>query len=447
MPYSQPTLAQAATALASRLNDPANVRWLLPELYVYLREALRWWNSATAHFRGQDSFSTAVGEPFYDIAAVLPTLRAPTITNWELITDLQYMLMEPAAPGGTWTGTDQFTLDQLSTALQRRREQFLRETGMIITRALYGQIITSPPIFSGKIDLPEEVLIVRRAAWRVASTQTLLPLFRTDDWAANAFSPNWTAGLGTQRAYSTSDTPPLTVQVIDPPQANGTLDLLSINNGAVVDPLTPSVFGIPDDWCWAIKFGALGDLLQGDGLALDAARAVYCEQRWHQAILQAKAAPVVLSARINDVPCTIGAISDADTYSPTWQLVNGVPRKLLLAGQNQLAIWPPPGAVGGPWAITLDVVRNAPVPVLAGDILQISQDVYDTLLDYSQHLALFKEGPGQLDLSMTLLGRAGRAAGIDLDLQQAQQPSRSPLVKQQLQDQLASAPYALPVVP
>src|SRR5262245_8812169 len=125
MPYTQPTLVQARAALASRLNDPGMVQWVSNELDGYLREALRTWNAWTLTFRDQGSFVTTLAEPFYDLPTQLPLLRAYTVTNWDLVTDLQYALIEPAAPGGTWTGTEQFSLDQLSVAIQRRRDQFL----------------------------------------------------------------------------------------------------------------------------------------------------------------------------------------------------------------------------------------------------------------------------------------------------------------------------------
>ena len=106
----------------------------------------------------------------------------------------------------------------------------------------------------------------------------------------------------------------------------------------------------------------------------------------------------------------------------------------LTAGQNLVAAWPPPLNASPAYPVTLDVVCNAPVPSSASDILQISADVYDSILDYAQHLALFKQGPGELQLAMGLLERAGRAAGVELQLQQASQPSRTPLLRQQAQD-------------
>lgn len=452
MPYTAPTLGQAASALASRLNDSANVRWVLPELYCYIWEALRTWSAWTSHWRDRGTVTTVMNEAFYDLPTELPLLRGQTVTNWDLVTELQYALMEPAAPGGTWTGTDQFTLAQLTSAIQRRRDQFLRETGAVVTRSVTNY--PAPPA-SGRVALDESILIVRRAAWRVTATQLLRPLARTDEWAANAYAIPWPSGANRPRAYSTTATPPLELQIIDPPQTAGDLDLLSINKGAAIDSAVEASLGIPDDWCWVVKFGALADLLQGDGLALDPARAAYCEMRWQQGVTQARNAPVVLAARINDVPCQIGAMTDADQYSPLWQLISGTPRKILLTGGNLIVLWPPPGATGGPWTVTLDVVRNAPMPqpppppaetLPPGEteIMQISADVYDTILDYAQHLALFKEGDGQLELAMALLERAARAAGVDLQLQQAQQPGRSPITKQQTQDLDGAAPDQLP---
>jgi len=429
VPYTQPTLTEAQIALASRLNDTGFIRWLAPELAGYLREALRTWQSWTTFYRDQGSFATVATEPFYDLPTQLPTLRGYTVTNWELVTDLQYALLEPAPAGGTWTGTDQFTLDQLTTAIQRRRDQFLRETGCVITRTVTAM---TPPA-SGRIPLDEAVSIVRRVAWRPDATMLTTPLTRATEWAANNWSPGWLQSTQQPYAYSVTTVPPLTLQLI-PPTAAGTLDLLSINTGTALDPTVASLLAIPDDFVWVVKWGALADLLNGDGLALDSQRAAYCEARWQQGLDLARRFSVVLAAQINGVACRIGAVSDADSYSPVWQMVPGVPIQPLLVGQNLVAIWPPPRTFGNPWTITLDVVPNVPVPVNPGDILQISQDVYDSILDYAQHLALFKEGDGELEAAMGLLDRASRAAGITLQFHQAAHPDRAAILGQGQQD-------------
>ena len=449
--YTQPTFTEATDALASRLNDISFVRWGQAELQGYLREALRTWNTWTAHFRAQSSFVATMAEPFYDLPTVIPTLREQTVASWELVADLQYALLEPAAPPGTWTGTDQFTLDQLTSAITRRRDQFLRETGAVLTRTITNY--PSPPV-TGRIDLDESVQIVRRAAWRTTATGILYPLLVTDEWAGTHYQPTWGQSPLAPSAYSVTVVPPLTLQLMPPASGDGDLDLVSINSGTAVDPLVDTLLGIPNDYVWVVKYGALADLLSGDGLALDALRRDYCEQRWRQGLEQARSAPVVLNAQIGDnttspptpVPCRVASLSEADRYTPTWQLVPSIPNTVLIAGQTLLALNPPPGGFGGPYTVYLDVVQNAPIPLIGTDVLQISKDVYDAILDLAQHCALFKEGVGQLQAAEGLFDRAARAAGITLRLQQASQPDRAPTVGQTQQDRRAVAEQRAPVL-
>lgn len=433
MPYTAPTLTEAQTALASRLNDPGFIRWTQAECAVYLREALRTWGAWTAHWREGATFPTVMFEPFYDLPTVLPTLRGQTVSNYDLAREIQYHLIEPPTPS-VWTGTDQFTLDQIYTALTRRRDQFLQATGAVLTRT---QTPYAGLPASGRIDLDESVLTVRRAAWRPDATQFIRPLIRTDEWGADHYSPAWTAQPGPPGAYSTSITPPLVLQLFPPPSGDGVLDLVSVSRGTLLDASAEVSAGVPNDWSWVVKWGALADLMQGDGLALDPQRAQYCESRWAQGVEMASKASVVLSARVNGIPVRTVPLTDADSYSPTWQLLGNVPKALVLAGQTLVGTWPPPGATGGPWTVDVEVVRNAPVPVLGTDVLQVGADLYDTILDLAQHLALFKEGPGQVELSMALLNRAASAAGVKLGIQQGSQPSRSPLLGQTRVDEYA----------
>lgn len=445
-PCASPTLADAQAALASRLNDPTFIRWTSTECTTYIREAIRTWSAWTQYWRARGvSTALTMNAPFLDLPTAFPFYRAMTVSTWEIVQDLQYALLEPPAPGGTWTGTQQFTLEQLTRAIERRRDQFLRETGAVVTRTVtYFPAVPS----SGWIPLPACTLHVRRAAWRVQSSQTILPLARTDTWAADHFAPRWPQSAvadASPKGYATSATPPLTLQVIPPPAAAGTLDLISIDAGDTIDPSVNAILGVPDDLAWVVKYGALADLLSGDGLALDPQRQAYCEQRWAQGIQIARTQPVVLSARINNAIIPTAAITDADSYAPTWQMVAGVPRRLLLVGQNLVGIWPPPNAAG-PYLLLVDLVRNAPMPSLPTDPIDVPDDVYDSILDLAQHAALFKEGPGQVELALSLLERAARNAGVDLQLQQAEQPSRRPIIGQQAQN-AAVKPRELPMVP
>lgn len=443
--FSTITLSAARTALADRLADPSMVRWVSGELDVYLAEALRTWNAYTAAYRNRGTFQTASQVAFYDLATQIPALRGQTLTNRDLVVDLQYALMEtPTTSWPTWAGTNQFDMDDLVGAITRRRDQFLRETGAILTE-LTQQVITPAP--AGREVLPATVLAVRRAAWR-SSSGYITTLRRDDEWGADHYAPRWAQQMtAPPMTYSVAVTPPLRVQVIPPPQDTGALELLIVVAGADLAVASSTSLGVPNDWAWVIKWGALADLLGRDGLASDPARAAYCEARWQQGVQAATVAPVVLSGRINDRPCMVNSVSDADAFSPTWQSVPGVPQQLLTAGQNLLACWPPPGVLGagGNYSVTVDVVANIPVPTTDQDFLQIDAGTLDPLLDYAQHLASFKEGPALVEQSSPLLERFLRTCGITLNLQQAQQPARGPLTAQTTQDRRALPAQQTPI--
>src|SRR5262245_22937206 len=214
MPFTQPTLTQAQADLANRLNDQNNVRWVTPELTIYLQEAIRTWNAWTSQYREQGSFATTMLQAFYDLPTELPSLRGYSVTTWDMIASLQYALLEPAAAGGTWTGSDQFSLEQLSMAVQRRRDQFLRETGVVLTRT--ETVFGVAPV-AGRVPLDETVVSIRRAAWRDTATQLLQPLTRTTEWSGMAYQPAWPQSTEPTNAYSVTVTPPLIFQLIPPP--------------------------------------------------------------------------------------------------------------------------------------------------------------------------------------------------------------------------------------
>lgn len=442
MPYTAPTLAQAKAALAARLNDASMVHWIDAELGIYLVEALRIWNAWTAHWRGRGTFNAVMAQAFYDLGDALPALRAMTVTNHDVVAAIQYHLLEPPTPTA-WTGTAQFTLAQVSQAVQRRRDLFLQLTGAVLTRTVTAYAAPA----DGRLALDERVLLVHRAAWRPTATQFLRVLRRTDEWGSDHFHPTWVTA-GTPVGYSVAATPPLTLQLMPVPSLDGELDLISTSRGdQFANPALSALLGVPDDWAWVVKYGALADLLGGDGLQLDPVRALYCEQRWQQGVAMAISASVVLSARVNDQPVVMGALADADSYSPLWQLLGGVPTRILTAGQNLVATWPPAG--GGAYVVTLDVVRNAPVPAVDADVLQVGADLYDTILDIAQATATFKEGPAQNQaVVQTLLQRAANVAGINLAIQQASQPARSAMLEQTRDDSLvaprASDPVEIP---
>jgi hypothetical protein len=424
MPYATTTLTQAVADVSGRLADPTNVRWSVAEITALLQEALRTWSALTGSYRQTVVWPTSASVPFYDLGSIVPTLCGSTLTVADLIAQMELALLEPVNVTG-WSGSTQFTNADLVSAIQRRRDQFLLETAMVLTR-------TTPiinPTMGGRIGLAEAIATVRRVAFTNSSgTQ---PLTRDDVWGFSHFAPSFVQQAGRPPqvpfTYSVGETPPLVMQIVPPPSDRGTLDLLTVNRGAPLDPTVPTPLGIPDDWVWVVGFGALADVLSKDGLAADPDRAAYCQSRWTQGVTAAKTRAWVLAARINNVDQVVNALQEADAFSPLWQSASGRPVTLLTTTGALVALSPVPNAVFGASA---DVVVNAPVPVLPTDFLPVGPELLDGLYDYVEHRCLFKEGMPALTSSQSLLERFYALAGLEISLETAQSPNRVALAEQ-----------------
>lgn len=437
--YATVTLNDAIEDLGSRLYDPEHVRWTVAELTVYVQQALRTYNAWTNHFRSEASFSCATPEAFYDLPTVLPTLRAQNYTVGNAVTQICYHLLEPPPVGGLWVGTAQFSLEDILSAIQQARDTFLLETGVVQTHSMLS---ASPFPTGGIVDLPETVINVRRLGWTLANGITTV-LRRDDQWGLTNYKPGWqTSSARSPIAYSISTQPPLKVQLAPISSVGATLDMLSIDRGPTVSALTmANSLGVPNDWAWVVVFGALGQLLQRDGLAIDPQRASYCQQRWDHGLQMARSAAVVLSGRVQGTQVQLGSVADADFYSPSWQSMPAQPKRILTAGHTVVAAWPPPGVPtgGGEFEVLLQVVRNAPVPTDLADPLQIGPELTNDLLDYAQHLALVKEGSVQIQESIGLLNQFAALCGTTVDIQMASMPTDEATKGQTVQDERAEA--------
>lgn len=430
--YTDFTLADAITDMGSRLYDPQHIRWSESELTIYIQQAIRTYNAFTNHFRTTVEFETTQGQAFYDIGTVAPTERGLTYTVRDAVDQILWHLLEPPLNGAFWTGTAQYSLQDVLSAIQQARDTFLLETGVVVTSS--SGAVTVPA--DGVLSLDETIIAVRRASWSLPSG--ISPLRREDQWGLVNYRRGWqTATANRPTAYSVSAQPPLKLQLAPVTNVNGTLGLLTINRGAAPDILDASQsLGVPNDWAWVVIFGALAQLFQRDGLAQDAARAAYCDQRWSDGLTRARAAATILAAKVDTTWLPMGSVSDADSYSPYWQSVPARPRQVLTMGQTLFGLYPPAGVptTGGNYACALDIVRNAPVPVELSDALQVGNEIVNDLLDYVQHLAVIKEGAVQIQESMGLLNQFAGMCGTTIQVQHASNPSDPSLLEQTMQD-------------
>jgi hypothetical protein len=394
--WSWKTLTQSVTDLAARL-DALKIFWVADELQHWVVESLRCWNAAAQFSRDRCILSTTASQTFYDLTSTTdcgsgatnpPALLGYTLTDRDLINQLEYNLLESHTvnwPAG-WAGTEQFTLDDLASALQRRRDQFLLETGLVLSRS------TVVPV-SDRVALSDQIIDIRRAAWRDATTGTYKTLWKADEWEANSLSHNWENTAATPKAYSTILTPHVSLQLIPPPAPVGSLELITVNAGAAFNPtVSATLLGIPDDFAWVVRFGALADLLGKDGQASDPLRSKYCEQRWEEGLKLAGLSATVQLAQINGRNVFPNSLHDLDSLRANWQNQLATPltppTSLAVAGRNLIAVTPTPDAT--PSSVTLEVLRNMPVPTAGSDFLQIGREQYEAILMYATHLAAFK---------------------------------------------------------
>lgn len=414
MPYTLVTLTQAEADLAARLYDTgAQMFWSDAEKGAYITEALRTWNSLTNFWRDDFSFSLQPNVVWYDITnqTTAPnTLRPHTVTDVDLYTLIQYHFLEPAT-GATWTGSLQFSAEDLRQAVQRRRDEILSSTGCSIARSTVAAV-------AGRITLPETVIDIRRMAWLPGSVYPISPMWPDDIWALVSGQRQFIGSpTGVPEQYRVSTEPPLNFETDKQPAVSGNYELLTVDAEADLDLLTPATFGIPDDFTWVAKFGAMGDLLNRDSNARDPLRARYCNLRYQQGLAVLYEAPAILAARIGgsgecEVPVMfpsildIDSVQNADNFRNGWQAETPTrPDLLLISGLNLIGFAATPDAA---YTVTLTVVENAPVT----SPLQLSKDDYDSILDYAVHLASFKMGGLEFMATMPLLQRFLKRAAL-----------------------------------
>ncbi len=410
--YTHTTRAQFEQIMALRLCETASqpfVRFVADEIDLLTIEALRTFSALTGMWQDTQVQLVTAGSAFIDLPTLFPTLRGYTVLDQDLVGLIQYALLEPKNVSG-WSGTEQYSLALVTQALRRRRDQFLLDTGCRITRhvpipAFSGVI---DPSDGGQVSLDPSIIDIRRAAW-VTHDGKVVPLWTTSNWALRGASATWNAEPGRPRTYAYNQYAPSILQLAPPNADLGTLDLLTIDSGAPLDPTTGVLMGIPDDFTPFIKWGALADLYSADGPGRDFARADHCESMYQLGVQAAKSATVLVDARFNDRIAQFSSLVslDAAPSMQYWQSKVGVPQFIAPVGLNLLAVALPPVM---DVAFEATMVTNAPIPTAAGSYIQIPLEYLDLLVGYVEHLAMFKIGGREFSATQGLAEAFFKAA-------------------------------------
>jgi hypothetical protein len=385
--YTHTTFADSKAYLANRLGDASMIYWSDTELGLYILEALRTWGWFTAYWRDYGQFVTSSNEAYYDITSLTNTdgdsLLNYTITDSDIVELIQYHFIEPAT-GISWNGSEQFTLTDLTQAIERRRNQFLIDTACVLTRT-YPIAVDSPP--ASNVYLGETVGSIRHLTWRgIGSSNSLVP--EDISRSRNTGSDSLLTPSAYPLVYISSIGRPTEITLVPPTNEPGVLDMLSVSMGASLDPTVGVPLGIPDDMASAVKWGAMADLLGRDGPGRDMPRAYYCERKYKLGVELAKSHAVVTNVSVNGQAVHITSLTDLDRYDPSWITSSGQPT-IAAPVANFIALRSVPDGI---YSIGVDVVRKAIVPSLDINFIQVGKEYLDIILDYAQHLASFKMG-------------------------------------------------------
>jgi hypothetical protein len=391
--YTWLQLSTAISQLAQRLNDANNIFWTQAELTIYIQQALRQFNCLTFTFKTDFAFSSS--QLWNSLGTLTGSPRLRTLTDTNVYTQIEYMLMEPPT-GGTWTGTNQFSIAKLSQAVQSRRDEMIQIGNL--NQVLMENIALTPN--TRRTYLPDTVLDVARVRY-IPVSGSPTTLYRDDIVAAEFYEvPFYQQSSGTPQIFGLSSEPPLTFDVDIPPDGPGTYEAVVLESGAELNPPTATLLNIPDDFAWVLVYGALGDLLTNEPEAIDTMRAAYCKQRYQDGLLLLQKIPWIMLGKVDNAAVSCDSIFAADRYLPNWDTTPASFGPLIVTGGVDFLAAPTNAGIG------ITCLGNAPVPVNGTDYLQVDRADYDTVLDLAQAFAMFKQGGAEWQQTLELEARA-----------------------------------------
>jgi len=391
--FSYLSYGAAKTEVALRLGDENMVFWSDAEIGIYILESLRCWNALTSYWAANCTLDLA--PPFtanWFAANGAGSPRQQTLLDTDVYTLIEYHLLEPPT-GGMWTGTNQYSINDLSQAMSRRRNEILQAAGCNMSE--YAISLTPN---TSTVMLSDLVLDVRRVRW-VPVTGNPVTLMRGDSRSFQYFSPSYQQTEANPLRWDVIGQPPQTIAVDTLVNLPSVLQVLGMQGAADFAPPTGTLLLIPDDWMWVLKFGAMADVLSKEQEGKDIARASYCRKRYEEGLKLVSCLPWLLQGFINNVAVDTQPIAGADRFNYEWQSRSTAYSELVVGGTDLFAVSPiPTGTV----TVGMTVVGNAPVPSSDTDEIQVPRDVMNAILAEAQHLALFKCGGTEFSQSMAL---------------------------------------------
>ena len=200
------------------------------------------------------------------------------MTDQDLLTELQYALLEPPDNGQSWP-SGVWTRDEILDNLNAGCRRVARETRAVTT--YLEQFITNSSL---SVSMPGDWLETAALVWRTFPANVRTPLLPMDAFEADSARPGWETTEGTPLGYVDLDTNTLELRLVPTPDVTGTLENLYV-------PLPATVNGngmdmpLPDELMTAVKYDCLNVTLRGVTRLADPERAAYCAERSQISIL------------------------------------------------------------------------------------------------------------------------------------------------------------------
>lgn len=392
-PYTWLPLTTAVQQIQDRLND-GGVYWSVAEIQGYLIEGLRIFNGLTESWKAEFTFN-ASGSVWQNLGLIAGSPRLRTVTDAQLCTQMEYMLLEPAVGIGAWTGTNQFDVEKLQTALSVRRNEVIQVAGCNTVNL--AAINTTPG--TRRTALADTALEIRRIRFlqTLPSGVAIYYLKRSDTQAFHYFNSDYLQDVGTPTQWSQASEPPLSFDVDVAPNTPGQYDVLVLQSGPQFST-TPSLLGIPDDWSFLPMYGALADLLSEETESTDRQRAAYCAKRYQDGLDMIRKSNWFVQALIGGAVADTPSLEKKDRWSIGWQEDAGGIPCVVTDGIDAFNVAPP-----GANSVLLTVVQNAPFLDPTSMFVQVARDDWDQILNYVQHIASFKMGGAEFFATLGLL--------------------------------------------
>lgn len=202
-----------------------------------------------------------------------------TVTDTDMLKVMAYQLLENGATDATGTTltTSMFTIQQMIDALNSAQRRFMMDTACVQSRARIAGVASQ-----SRYTLPADYIQSRRMSWTDARG-TVTGLVPSDSWQYDNGLQSWAQDAATPLAYSESVNPTRTTDLAPPPVDIGTLGILYVALSTALTGLGVA-FTVPDDYVPTVKWLALAQLLNADGVGYDPQRGSYCMQRYMEGV-------------------------------------------------------------------------------------------------------------------------------------------------------------------